>query len=172
MSRLKHIYLAEIGDSPKAFKFESLEALGGVSSDLHLTHFNMDLTIQYAGEGYYINAHIQSQQKLPCTMCTGDSEFHQNLVLEEFLRVDPQFDADSDEIAKSDDSQSLVIKTPVWNILEFIKETLILEEPAQLYCQKEKCKNYDTLVSQGLLGTEQKKKEENSAFSSLKDIQF
>ena len=172
MSHLKNIYLANIGDFPKTFNFESLEALGGRSKDLHITYFKLDLSIQYAGEGYYINAYIRSQQKLPCTLCTEESQWDQDLILKEFLRIDPDFDVDSNQVAKSDESQSLVIKTPVWNILEFVKETLILEEPSQLYCKKEKCGNYETLIKQGLFKSEQENKDESLAFASLKEIQF
>lgn len=174
MSNASHIHLNEINEK-KVFDFESIESLGGNSQEFELKSFNLSVSIQDAGDGYYISGRLQLIRNYPCTLCSVDADLKQDIKFDEFIRIDSSFDTDSSVVAKSDESESLVLKTPVWDILEFIRETINLEEPTQFYGHGqeifESCPNYSELVSKGvLIDPEDSKKA--SPFDSLKNYQF
>jgi uncharacterized metal-binding protein YceD (DUF177 family) len=174
MSSLNHIHLNEISDK-KTFSFESLEALGGTSKEFQLKKLNLTLSIQDAGDGYYVTGELSFLREFPCTLCNIEAELNQNIKFDEFIRIDANFDADSEVIAKSDESESLVLKTPVWDILEFVKETINLEEPTQFYPKGQDCKsvcpNYLELLNKGILIDDNEVKPHPS-FQSLKNYQI
>lgn len=175
MSRPNLIHLNEISDSKKEFSFNSIESMGGHSSEFSLKNFDLKLSILNAGDGYYVSGLLKLCREFPCTLCSFEADLPQIIKFDEFLRIDAGFDTDSDVIAKSDESESLVIKTPVWDLLEYVRETISLEEPKQFYPMGEECKvkcpNYLDLVSKGILIDDDETKV-NSAFESLKNYQF
>jgi uncharacterized metal-binding protein YceD (DUF177 family) len=174
MSNISHIYLNEISDK-KVFEYESIEALGGSSKEFELKSFKLVFSIQDAGDGYYVSGTLKILRNFPCTVCNADADLSQNIKFDEFIRVDSSFDADSDVIAKSDESESLVLKTPVWNLLEFVRETINLEEPTQFYGHgqqsNDSCPEYLELVAKGVLLDPEAPKSA-SPFDTLKDFQF
>lgn len=175
MSKLRLIHLNEINETRKSFEFNELEALGGSSKEFGLKKFSLKLSIQDAGDGYYVSGDLDIVREFPCTLCSFEADLGQRIKFDEFLRIDASFDADSEVVAKSDESESLVIKSPVWDLLEFVRETINLEEPTQFYPKGQDCKvrcpNYVELVSKGILiNTEDKKSK--SAFEELKNYQF
>lgn len=174
MSNANFIHLNEISDK-KIFDFNSIESLGGNSQEFDLKDFSLTLSVQDAGDGYYVTGQLKILRGFPCSVCSADAELKQDIHFDEFIRIDSGFDIDSAVVAKSDESESLVLKTPVWNILEFIKETISLEEPTQFYGHGDKvfevCPNYQDLVSKGLL-TDPDAPKSSSPFDSLKDFQF
>ncbi len=175
MSKLRLIHLNEISDTKKSFEFDDLEALGGQSKEFGLKKFSLKFSIQDAGDGYYVSGDLEIIREYPCTLCSFEADLGQKIKFDEFLRVDSSFDADSEVVAKSDESESLVIKSPVWDLLEFVRETINLEEPTQFYPKgqdcKVKCPNYVELVSKGILISSDEKKPV-SAFDQLKNYQF
>lgn len=175
MSKLRLIHLNEINESKKHFEFKDLEAIGGDSKEFQLKNFHLKFSIQDAGDGYYVSGTLQILREFPCTLCSYESDLSQNIKFDEFIRIDSNFDADSEVIAKSDESESLVLKTPVWDLLEFVRETLHLEEPTQFYPKgqdcKIKCPNYIELLSKGILISSEEMKPA-SAFDQLKNYQF
>ncbi len=175
MSKLRLINLSEINESKKTFTFDSIESLGGDSGEFQLKSLNLNLSIQDAGDGYYVSGELKILRQYPCTLCSFEADLAQNIKFDEFIRVDPSFDADSELVAKSDESESLVIKSHVWDLLEFIRETIYLEEPVQFYPKgqecKTKCPNYLELVSKGILIDSEEAKPA-SAFDKLKNFQF
>ncbi len=174
MSYINFIHLSEVSDK-KNYDFKSFDAIGGTSVDFGIKRFELSLTIQDAGDGYYVKGALSYLRELPCTLCNLCADLNQAVAIDEFIRIDPSFDADSERVAKSDESDSLVLKTPVWDILAYIQETISLEEPTQFYPNGQDCKsicpNYLDLVKKGILvdSVESKK---NPAFETLKNFQF
>ncbi len=175
MSKLCFIPLNEIDDQGRSLVFDSYEALGGDPKELDLFNFSCQVKIHKAGDGYYINGKVQFKRALPCSLCGADSSYSQNLKIEEFLRLDPTFDAADENVAKSDESNSLVVRSAMWNFKEFIRETILLEEPVQFYTHDESsldtCPEYETLVKKGILTGEDENKGPN-AFEALKNLRF
>lgn len=176
MSKLCFIPLNEIDDQGRSFSFDSYEAMGGDPKSLDLLQFSCKVRIHRAGDGYYINGNIDFKRALPCTLCGKESSYTQKLKIEEFLRVDPSFDTSEIEVAKSDESNSLVIRSSQWNFMEFIRESILLEEPVQFYSHDgstsaQSCPEYENLVKQGILASDDENKGSN-AFEALKNLRL
>lgn len=175
MSKLNFIPLNEIDDQGRLLSYDSFEALGGDPKELDVLNFNCSIKIHRAGDGYYINGRMQFKRALPCSLCGTDSSYSQNLKIEEFLRVDPTFDAAEQEVAKSDESNSLVVRSQMWNFKEFVRESILLEEPVQFYAHDgsnaERCPEYENLVKKGILTDESENKGHN-AFEALKNLRL
>lgn len=174
MSSINHIHLNEISDK-KTFNFNSIESIGGLSKEFGLTDFSLSFSIQDAGDGYYVSGELKFTRQFPCTLCNIDADIKQAIKFDEFIRIDSNFDADSEVVAKSDESESLVLKTPVWDLREFVRETINLEEPTQFYPKGQDCKricpNYLELVAKGILiGADDIKV--HPAFETLKNFQI
>lgn len=175
MSKVNYIYLKEISDKGEVFNFSRYEDIGGRPDEFGLKSFNLNLRVQDAGEGYYINGTLKIIRNMPCTLCSLEADLAQEITIEEFLRIDPSFDSAASEVAVSDESSSLVIKNQAWNFLEFIRETINLEEPTQFYPKGEACKldcpELLLLKEKGIL-TAPEDKESTSPFAALKNIQL
>lgn len=176
MSKPNLIHLSEVNDhSRKVYDFSSFEAIGGRSNEFDILDFHLNLSVIDAGDGYYVSGSLKLKREFPCSICSFESVLNQELPFDEFIRIDPSFDADSEVIAKSDESKSLVLKTPTWDILEFARETINLEEPSQFYPRGEDCKtvcpNYLVLVQKGIL-IDTNAQKNNPAFDTLKNYQF
>lgn len=173
MSNTSHIYLNEITEK-KTLHFDSIESIGGSSKDFELKSFDLTLSLQDAGDGYYVTGQLELLRNYPCTVCGTDADLRQDIRFDEFIRVDSNFDTNETVVAKSDESESLVLKTPVWDVLEFIKETINLEEPIQYYGHGTEvfdvCPSFKELVSKGVLIDPDAPKA-SSAFEGLKNFQ-
>lgn len=175
MSKLNYLPLNEIDDQGKTLEFDSYEAIGGDPKELSLHHFNCKLKIHRAGDGYYIIGQIDIKRDLPCSLCGQESVYAQTIQIEEFLRVDPKFDTSEVDIAKSDESNSMVVRSQLWNFKEFIRESILLEEPFQFYSHEgssvENCPEYENLVKKGILVPDDENKG-NNAFEALKNLRL
>lgn len=179
MSKLQFIHLNEINEQPKELHFESFEDLGGEQKQLSLRAFDCKIKIHKAGDGFYLKGSLSITRDFPCTLCGKESFYSQDIKIQDFLRIDPKFDIDELHIAKSDESNSLVVRSSQWNLKEFIRELVILEEPIQFYSHDgnnvNQCPEYENLVKKGILAPIIEKDDENKGnnpFEALKNLRF